>query len=73
VNCDGSVSINPFVYSTNYFINSSFQNSADAKKSRDCDGTSRLDLLPMARGETKGNHIFLTVPVPSAHVSNAFA
>jgi hypothetical protein len=54
-------------------INPNLQDIADSQKSRNCDWSSRLDLLPMARGETKGNHIFLAVSVPPAQVSNALA
>jgi hypothetical protein len=69
----GSVSINPSVQSANDLTNPNLQDIADAEKSRDGNRATCLDLLPMARRETKGNHVFLAVLLPSAQLPNALA
>jgi hypothetical protein len=68
-----SVSINPSIQSANDLANPNLQDIADAEKSRDGNRAPCLDLLPMACGETKGDHVLLAVPLPSTQVTDALA
>jgi hypothetical protein len=52
-------SVNPAIEPFNQLCGAYRECIAYTKKGSNCDGSTRLDLLPMASRETKSNHIFL--------------
>ena len=54
----------------NQFGHGNVEGLADAEQRRDGDGSACLNLLPMPGGESKRNHIFLSVFLPLAQRAN---
>lgn len=50
-----------FVRALDNHCNSNFEGIANPQKCRHCNRTTSFDLLPMASGESKSNHILLAV------------
>lgn len=53
--------------------NSNFECIANPQKRRHCNRTTSLDLLPMASGETKSDHILLAVAASLAQFLDPLA
>jgi hypothetical protein len=62
------IAIYSSVCASNNYGNSDFERIANPQKSSHCDWSTRFDLLPMASGESKRNHVFLAVAAPLTEV-----
>lgn len=58
--------VGPLVCASDDNRNSNLERIANPQERRHCNRAAGLDLLPMASGESKGNHIFLAEAVPLA-------
>ena len=52
-------------------MNRGLEHLADSQKSRNCDGATRLNLLPVSSRKTERDHVLLTVTVLLAQSTDA--
>lgn len=61
------------VRASNDHRNSNLERIANPQKRRHCNRASSFDLLPMASGESEGNHVLLAVAAPIAELLHPLA
>ena len=60
-----------FFQFTNKIVQFHFERSTNPQQGRHCDRTTRFDLLPMASGKSKADHIFLRILARFAQLSDS--
>jgi hypothetical protein len=65
--------VNIFVCAPNNHRNPNFERIANPQKGCHRNRATSLDLLPMASGESKGNHVLLAVAAPVAEFLDSLA
>jgi len=60
--------VGPFVCASDNNRDTNFERIANPQERRHCNRAASFDLLPMASGESKGNHIFLAKAAPLAQI-----
>ena len=67
------IAVDPLVCASDNHRNSHFERIANPQKRRHGNRAASFDLLPMASGESEGNHILLAVAAPLAEFLDSLA
>ena len=67
------IAVDPFVGASDHHRNANFERIANPQKRRHGNRATSFDLLPMASGESEGNHILLAVAAPLAEFLDSLA